>query len=365
MREIDEEHRYWLGFSAFQGIGPKRFALLKGYFGSARKAWLAKSEDLRAIGLPVGLLEKLLDFRCKFNLDSYILRLRENKVECYFIDDDNYPELLKKIDSAPFVIYAKGRFTTADRLAVGIVGSRRITSYGREATDELVTDLCRESLTIVSGLARGIDTAAHLAALSAGGRTIAVCGGGLDRIYPPENRGLADKIAMSGAVISEYPLGAAAVPGNFPARNRIIAGLSLGVVVIEGARDSGAMITANAAANQGREVFAVPGPITSPNSAGPAELIKTGAKLVWEAADILAELNLDQKQNENRARKVLPESKEEQLLLSLLQNESKHIDILVRESGLDIGIVTAVLSMMEIKGLVKNLGNLSFRAIRS
>lgn len=352
------DHFYWLGFSVFEGIGPKRFALLKNFFGSAKKAWVASSRELLDLGLNQKLVADFEKFRQNFDTDSYLLRLRENKVECLFADDNNYPENLKKIDDPPFALYRRGEIEAGDSLAVAVVGTRKMTGYGGQVTESLTVELVTNGLTIVSGLARGIDTVAHRSAIKANGRTIAVLACGLDIIYPPDNIRLAQEISEGhGAVVSEYPLGMQAAPGNFPARNRIISGLSLGTVVIEGPEDSGAMITARLAAEQGREVFAVPGPITSINSAGPSHLIKIGAKLVWRVSDILDELNIESKAKEKINREVLPESKEEQILLSLLANEAKHVDELLRESGLAVAEVAGAVSLMEMKGLIKNLGN--------
>ncbi len=284
---------YWLGFSLLNGLGPKRFALLKDYFGSAQKAWEASFSQLVAIGLKPQLVQNLIELRSKTNLNSCFLRMREKNIECQTSEDKNYPENLKKIDSPPFILFSKGTIKGQDSLAVAVVGSRRMTDYGRMVTGKLVAELVTKKITIVSGLARGIDTVAHETALANNGRTIAVLGHGLDLIYPPENKKLADKISSGyGALVSEYPLGCQPIATNFPARNRIIAGLSLGVLVIEADIHSGSLITARQALDQGREVFAVPGPINSFNSSGTAFLIKQGAKLVETVDDILEELKI-------------------------------------------------------------------------
>lgn len=358
---IIDEKLYWFGFSLFNGIGPKRFALLKNYFGSAQKAWQAPLNQLLQVGLNSQLAKNLVEFRNKTDLASSFLRLREKKIECQTVDDKNYSENLRKIDSPPFIIYKKGEIKKQDSLAIAVVGTRRMSSYGRQVTEKLVRELVSYGLTIVSGLARGIDTVAHQTALSCKGRTIGVLGCGLDIIYPPENKFLAEKIINGyGAVISEFPPGCQAVPGNFPARNRIIAGLSLGTLVIEGEVNSGSLITARHAAEQGREVFAVPGPITAGNSAGPALLIKQGAKLVENVQDILEELNIATYNKQQKAKEILPENKEEEIIFNILNNEEKHIDQIIRESKMNIGQVTGLLTMMEIKGMIKNLGNMIY-----
>lgn len=271
---------------------------------------------------------------------------------------------LRQISDAPAVFYYKGSILPKDDLAIGVVGSRLATPYGCQVTEKLVFDLANAGLTIVSGLARGIDSVAHRAALDAGGRTIAVLGSGLDLIYPPENRGLAQEIVKNGALVSEFPLGFPIAASNFPARNRIISGLSLGVLVTEGAVDSGSMITAGQAAEQGREVFAVPGPINSKTSAGVNNLIKEGVHPVTDASDILQILNIEQKRKSFETPLKIRGKQEtrkldvnEKKILDLLDGETKHIDALVRESGLKTDIVSSMLSVMELQGIVKNYGS--------
>ncbi len=357
---MDNEKLYWLAFSAFNGIGPKRFALLTNYFGSAKKAWRAKEKDLLEIGLGPKLTTELLKFRRDFKPRSYFLRLRENEIECYFLDDEKYPESLKKIDNPPFLLYVKGAIGPKDNLAIAVVGTRKMTGYGGQVTESLVTELVSAGLTIVSGLARGVDSMAHKAALSAGGRTIGVLACGLDIVYPPENASLVkDIINGQGAVISEFPLGMQPMPGSFPARNRIISGLALGTVIIEAPEKSGALITARLAAEQGREVFAIPGPVTSPNAAGPSHLIKMGAKLVFKIDDILEELGIESEKDRD-SKKIIAENIDEERVLSLIKDEAKHIDEIVRQTGFDPGKVASIMSLMEIKGKVRNLGNMIY-----
>ena len=229
---MDEERLAWIGFSAFKGIGPKRFALLRNYFGSAKKAWQASERELLALGLGSKLVKELVGFREDYSLSSVFLRLREKGIDCYFLDENRYPESLKKIDNSPFVLYGKGVITPQDDLAVAVVGTRKMTTYGSQVTASLTTDLIRAGLTIVSGLARGIDAMAHQTALKAGGRTIGVLACGLDMVYPPENASLVKEIISGqGAVVSEFPLGTKPEKGNFPARNRLISGLSLGCLL--------------------------------------------------------------------------------------------------------------------------------------
>lgn len=296
--EMDQERKYWVAFSVFPGIGPVRFRLLLDYFGSASAAWKAKPEALRTINLGSKLTEEFLAFRNTFPLDEYLTRLEKLNVHVLTLEDPRYPKRLKEIPDAPFVLYVKAKPAkeklNLDR-TIAVVGTRKITRYGREVTMRIVEGLVSYGFTIVSGLAYGVDAAAHQAALDAGGKTIAVLGCGIDIIAPSSNARLYRAIGEEGggAIVSEMPLGLRPNKGLFPARNRIISGLSMGVVVTEGADDSGALITARNAGEQGREVFAVPGPITSAYSRGPAKLIKQGAKLVERVEDILEELNIN------------------------------------------------------------------------
>lgn len=358
---MEEEKLYWLAFSAFLGIGAKRFALLKNYFGSAKAAWKAKENDWRTIGLGSSLARKLAEFRKTFTPQKYWQTLRKKGFTCLFLDEPDYPRNLKKIDDPPFVLYVWGEIKREDEMALAVVGTRKMTAYGGQATESLVADLVVAGLAVVSGLARGIDTVAHKTTLSAQGRTIAVLGSGLDIVYPWENKSLARQISAGcGAVVSEFPLGTGPMPGHFPARNRIISGLSLGTLVVEGGDKSGSLITARLAVEQGREVFAVPGPIYSPGSQGPAYLVKLGAKLVMSVNDILEELDLDRRRHKDKKQEGVTESEEERMILSLLENEPKHIDQLIRESGMETGQITSLLAMMEIKGKVKDLGGLTY-----
>src|SRR5439155_13566721 len=241
-------------------------------------------------------------------------------------ETEGYPKRLRELDDAPPVLYALGELSAADDWAVGVVGTRRATSYGREAATQLSSGLAESGVTVVSGLAHGIDTVAHKAALDAGGRTIAVLGSGLDVIYPYENRQLVRRILDEGvgAVITEYPLGTQPDAMNFPPRNRIISGMSLGVLVVEAGEKSGALITVTFALEQGRDVFAVPGPITSRVSEGTNNLLKLGAKCVTSARDILEELNIDMVSEHVEAARSLPADPTERMLLDFLQDSSQH-----------------------------------------
>lgn len=270
--------------------------------------------------------------------------------------DSSYPKLLKEIPTAPEKLWVKGEIETGDNLAIAVVGARKITSYGRQVTENLVPGLASAGLTIVSGLARGVDSVAHRAALSCGGRTIAVLGSGIDIIYPPENKKLYWEIAANGAILTEFPPGTPPKREHFPSRNRIIAGLSLGVLVTEAAEISGSLITAGFAADFGREVFAVPGPMYSPMSAGTANLIKDGAKLVSKVSDILEELNLATSRQPLAASKTQDIDEIDRKILEVLQDGPKQIDEIAQKSKLPAPKILSELTLLEIRGMVKNLG---------
>src|SRR5512136_339040 len=282
--------RYWIGFNRVMGIGPAKLRALLDHFGDLETAWRANSTDLREAGLDRRALEYLLAARASLDLEAEVARVARVGAKADTWDDPDYPPLLKSIAAAPPLLYVKGGFATADQWAVAIVGTRRATAYGREVARTLATDLARSGVTIVSGLARGIDAAAHQAALDAGGRTIAVLGHGIDFVYPPEHRQLAGHIIERGALVSDYAIGTAPDGKNFPPRNRIISGLSLGVLVVEGDESSGARITADFALEHGRDVFAVPGNILQRSSRLPNKLIQQGATPVLAASDILEQL---------------------------------------------------------------------------
>ncbi|MAG59771.1 DNA-protecting protein DprA [Candidatus Woesebacteria bacterium] len=367
------ERESWIAFSAFPQIGPARFTLIKKYFGNAKKAWKAPIGEYIKIGFSKKLADSFEKFRKeKFDIGSYLVQLDKLGIQVLRYDDTDYPERLKKIDDSPYILYVRKSLKSIRSIkntidikglsdvSVAVVGTRKMTSYGREVTERLVTELVNAGVTIISGLALGIDSVAHRTAIDTGGRTIAVLGGGLDEIYPPSNRQLAAEILGKdrGLLLSEYPLFYPSMPQNFPVRNRIVSGLSQGIVVVEGMKKSGTLLTASSAASQGREVFAVPGPITSPTSQAPNFLIRQGAKLVESAEDILEELKIESRVVKMEARKVIPETKEEKKLLKVLETEGLDIDTIVRMSGLQAGVVLGTLTQMELKGLVRNMGGI-------
>jgi len=353
--------KYWVGFNIVPGIGPARLRKLLDYFGNAETAWHAAPLELARAGLDRKSLQNLLSMRDSLDLDAEMQRIEDVGAHVLTLRDDAYPRLLRQIDQPPPVLYVKGTYLPDDEWAIAIVGTRHAKTYGREMTRYLAADLARNRVTVVSGLARGIDSVAHRAALEAGGRTIAVLGSGIDIIYPRENAGLAQDIVASGALITEYPLGTKPERGNFPPRNRIISGLSLGTLVTQAGEGSGALITAYYALEQGREVFAVPGSALDRGCSGTNKLIQQGeAKLVLNAQDVLEELNLTMVSQQAEVRAVVPENETEALLLRYLSHEPIHVDELGRASGLPIAQVTGTLALMELKGLVRQAGGMNY-----
>jgi len=348
-----DDLKYWLGLSLVEGFGPRIFHSCYAKLGSARAIWEAEYKVLSALGFSERAWGSLLRLRQAADLEGELGRLGSLGIKLLRLVDENYPRNLKEISSAPFLLYLRGDITPQDELSLAVVGTRKFTDYGRQVTTKIVTDLVANGLTIVSGLALGIDTVSHRAALSCGGRTIAVLAHGLDRIYPPENRELAEDIVRNGALVSEFPIGFPPVPGNFPARNRIIAGLSLGTLVCEAPEKSGALITASQTAEMGRPVYAVPGSVFSPQSMGTARLIQDGAKLILDTEDILSELNPQRKMLQLEAREIVPESEEEALILEVLREQALHSDEICRLTNLPAAVVFSTLTKMGIKGIVE------------
>lgn len=415
---------YWIAFSFFEGIGPLRFKLLHDYFGSAKAAWEAPRQELEKIGLGQKITDKFCQFRAEID-PSKIFALENNlflknnyplkniyagildqkrkeqlqwvtKYHRYFTNrtekivaltwqDKEYPERLKTIESAPPVIYLKtnSKFKILNpkktkkiqnsndqnnsvsdlwhQLSIAVVGSRRISNYGRQVTEKLVSQLVSTGFTIISGMARGTDSLAHETAIKSGGKTIAVLGCGVDIAYPPENEKLYQQIDL---VVSEFPPGMPPLPGNFPARNRIVAGLSDAVLVTEAAQKSGSLITPRIAGEQGKEVFAIPGPITSPLSEGTAWLIKQGAKLVYSIDDILSELKpcVNYSVRSHRIVDVKKEiinklSPEEMTIFETINQEPLQTDDIIAKIGFEPAKVNSLLTIMKLKGIVKEFGN--------
>ncbi|MFQ5996397.1 MAG: DNA-processing protein DprA [Dehalococcoidales bacterium] len=356
----NKDIKYWVGFSLIPGIGRVKLTQLENYFGSMEKAWQAAPAELKQAGLDRGAIQAITSWRSKISLEAEMEKLDRYGVKVLTYNDPNYPSRLKEIYDYPPLLYVRGSLLPQDEWCLAVVGTRRATVYGRQVTEEIVTDLAQSKITIVSGLAKGIDSVAHQAALAAGGRSIAVFACGLDIVYPADNANLARQIIQQGALISEYPLGTRPKADNFPRRNRIMSGLSLGVLITEADETSGAMITAHMALEQNREVFAIPGSILSPASRGTNHLIQEGAKLVRDYTDILEELNLMNVARQMEMREVIPASDTESLLLKHLGAEPVHIDEVCCSSGLPISTVSSTLAMMELKGLVRQLGPMSY-----
>ena len=355
---------YWVGFNYVKGIGAVRFKALLDFYGDAEVAWQAPYDGLKSAGLPVKVIEHFLQVRKGLNPEVVLEKILRQDIQVITWNDQKYPMRLKQIDQPPPVLYIKGDLLPQDEWAAAIVGTRRVTAYGRQVAGELGSFLAQHGVTVVSGLARGVDSIAHGAAVTAGGRTIAVLGSGVDQIYPPENRGLAEKIMHQGAVISDYPPGTPPDSANFPPRNRIISGLSPVTVVIEAGAESGALITATFAAEQGREVFALPGNIYAPQSIGTNRLIQQGARPLLNFEEILEVLNITRAPQQQALRLAIPSNEIEADLLAALGAEPVHIDELGLQSGLPISQVSATLTMMELKGMVRHVGGMNYILVR-
>lgn len=358
------DDKYLVALCSFTDFGPRRVTLLINYFKNAKRAWNVEKKDLLEVGVKDNLADKFIKYRNSFNCDKYFSSLEQKGISYIVKGDKLYPKNLKELDDAPVVLYSLGKLSIFDENAVAIVGTRKMTYYGKEVTEKFSSELASLGITIISGLARGIDSVAHRSALNMGGRTIAVIASGLDNIYPPENIKLANDIVKSGgAILSEYPLGYPALPVNFPSRNRIVSGLSKAVVVIEGYKKSGTLLTASSAAQQGKTVFAVPGQITSPMSEAPHYLLQNGAKWAFCPKDILDELSLEVKVDRDKVAKVLPDSRDEEKIIKLLEAEPLHLDELVRISGGNVSKISSTLMSMRLKGLVKEVGGGVYKKI--
>lgn len=352
---------YWIGFNKVRGIGAVRLAQLIAGCGSVEAAWHAPIHQLQQAGLDRRALENLLTTRQTIDLAAEWERVQRAGVQVVtWSDEDDYPANLRHVDNPPPVLYIWGEIRPADVWSVAIVGTRRASTYGREVAFQLAKQLAQHGVTVVSGLALGIDTVAHKSALDVGGRSIAVLGSGVDQIYPPENRGLARAMSGQGAIISEYALGVRPDAGNFPPRNRIISGLSKGVIIVEAGKRSGALITARFAVDQGREVFAVPGSILHPGSAGCNELIQNGATPLLSVDDVLEQLNIARVPHFHEAAQTVATDPGEAQLLALLSGDPQHIDELIRRANLSNTQVSGLLTLMELKGLVRQVGTQNY-----
>jgi DNA processing protein len=392
LRMDERERAHWVAFNRAPGIGAVRVRRLLERFGSLAEAWAQTRMTLSHAGLDRRVLDALTPLQKSINPERELERARAIGVSVLTWLDPEYPPLLRAIPDPPPVIYLKGQLAPEDGEAVSMVGTRRATVYGREVAERLARELSDAGLTVVSGLAKGIDSHVHTGALAGTGRTIAVLGHGLDTLYPPEHRRLAAAIVERGALVSDYPIGMGPIAENFPPRNRIISGLTAGVVVVEADHGSGALITAKYAQDQGRDVLAVPGPITSPGSRGCNRLIQDGATLVTSAADVLEALNphltaaaMQQLQldfgggpfprhavsaSESGTKSaagsltpgIPPEVRAEDPLVATLRAAGKpvHVDVLSRTIGKPINEVTGTLVLLEVQGLVRHAGGMRY-----
>lgn len=366
--ESKPKEYFWLALSRISGVGNVIYKRLIETFRSPEQVFQADPEQLKNIeGIRSKTIEEITTFEGDDWVAKELERIERLEIRLLTLNDESYPRLLKSIYDPPPLLYRKGEIQEKDNLALAVVGSRNSSAYGRNITKRLTRALTQRGVTIVSGLARGIDTAAHRGALETGGRTIAVLGSGIDVIYPRENKQLAEEIAGNGAILSEFPLGTEPEAINFPARNRVISGLSLGTVIVEASFKSGSLITARLALEQGREVFAVPGNIDSPWSKGTNRLIKEGARPVADFEDIIDEL-LPQVEKSTAIKKKKPLdvkglSPEGQKILDLMEGNFIHIDTLIQKSGFPSNTVSSVLLDLELQGLVQQFPGKMFKTL--
>ncbi len=355
MRTGNDPALFWIGLSSIPGVGRVTFRKLSHHFGSPERALAAPPAELKNFGLSGRVIAEITSSSWREPAERELQKARDAGVRIVTAESEAYPPALGKTPDPPLFLYVRGTLEPDDCIA--IVGTRKPTQYGLSMTGRLAYELAAAGLTVVSGLARGIDTQAHRGALAAKGKTIAVLGCGIDIAYPPENKGLLERITANGAVVSENPFGTQPEAGYFPARNRIISGLSRGTVIIEATEDSGSLITAKYTLEQDRKLFAVPGSVASPNSRGTNNLIKQGAVLVDGAADILGTLGMPKpfRKQGAVARHLPPLSGDEEVILQCITSEPKHIDTIMNESRRAAGMLSGILITLELKGLVKQL----------
>ncbi len=355
MQRVDQDHLVYLNaLNCISFLGPRRITALIDCLKTAKKAWEAPVEDLNNIADLQDYTGKLRQERAKIDPQLQWKRLNELEIRCVSVDCTDYPVLLKQLTCPPPILYYRGDISSVDQPAVAVVGSRRATFYGKEVAHRLAVEMAQAGVSVVSGMALGIDTAAHRGALENSGYTIAVMGCGLDHCYPPRNADLMEQIVSGGAVLSEFPLGTKPLPNHFPQRNRIISGLSLGTVVVEATAKSGSLITADYALEQNREVFAVPGNVGSPYSRGCHRLIKDGARLVESAADILSEIFVNPSSEEQLTIEDASSlTEEEKSLLGLIPYQPMHIDDIIHACGSSAAGVISVLLSLELKSFIR------------
>ncbi len=354
--------QYWLGLHLLRDFGIVKLSQLLAHFDSAQALWLAPEAQLLRLDLPRRLLRQFCAARRKIDLAQEIQKVAQAGATLITLEDETYPSLLRTLADRPPLLYARGQLTSQDGKCLAIVGTRKASKYGWDVAYHLARQLAQQGITIVSGLAHGIDAAAHRGALQAGGRTIAVLGSGIDRIYPRENLDLAEEIVAAGAILSELPLGAPPLAKNFPQRNRIISGLSLGLLVVEAPEKSGAMNTVTHALEQGRDVFAVPHNIFSKSGTGCNALIRDGAKIVTQVSDVLEELNISHLNTQTRieTERIQPATPVEETVFQQLGADPLHVDLIVRQTELPTATVTSTLTLLELKGLAESAGPMQY-----
>ena len=357
------EHKYYNAFNLIPQMGPARFSKLSTYFDTMENAWSASAGEYKKAGLEEKVIEKIIQAKKETSPERELEKLEKEDIKIVTIKDELYPKLLEEIHSAPALLYYKGEIKK-DEFTIAIVGSRKFSTYGRQVCSQFARELSQAGLIIISGMALGIDGIAHRECLKLKNRTVAVLGGGINTksIYPSSNHQVAEEIVSNGgAIVSEYPIGTPPLKQHFPARNRIISGLSLGVLVVESAQSSGTLIIAKFALEQNREVLAIPGSIYSMTSKGSNNLIKLGAKLVTKTGDVLEELNLESAIEIKKAREIIPDNEEEALILENLSlDEPIHIDQLAKTIKINVTVISSLLTLMEIKGKVKNIGGMRY-----
>ena len=359
---MQDERACLVALSQVTHIGPVRLGRLREHFGSLDVAWRASERELLTL-LDERSGRGIIVARSRTDPDRIMEKIAASGVDVVTVLDDDFPYLLRQISGPPPVLFYRGTLPGREEPTVAVVGTRRSTSYGREATAQIAGELASAGVTVVSGLAKGIDGFAHRAAIDRGSRTLAVLASGVDIIYPPEHRQLAERVIEQGALISEYLPGTKPDAPSFPARNRIISGLSRATVVIEAPARSGALITASFAGDQGRDVYAVPGSILSAGSAGSNKLLRDGATVLTSAADLLEDLGLASvTESEPATQTAFPMTDEERTIYALVTAEPQHIDELAYSASLTISQASALMTMLELKGLVANAGAQHFVA---
>lgn len=354
---------YWIGFNRVAGVGPSRLRLLLDFFNDDIKAaWEGNRSQFVQAGLDRRTVDSIMKSRPKVNLDREMALIDQHAVKVLTWNDVEYPKLLLEVSAPPPVLYIRGDLLPDDEWAIAVVGTRKMSSYGRRVTEMLVNGLTEAGLTIISGLALGVDGAAHHAALQAGGRTIAVLANGVDRAYPATHRNMGEAIVSQGqgALISDYPIGTRPEARNFPPRNRIISGLSLGVIIIEAGERSGALITARFAIEQDREVMAVPGSIFSATSKGPNQLITQGATPVLSVKSVLNCLDIQMVEPQKVVRQIIATTPIEEQVLNQLSDDPRHIDEISQQCALSSAELSSTLSLLELKGVIRQVGAMNY-----